>query len=58
MTTAQKLNAYRRELLDGGMDPEVVPDLVRDAARALLPVEGLTVGAANTTGAPTVPTHT
>lgn len=57
MTTAQKLNAYRRELLDGGMDPEVVPDLVRDAARALLPIEGLRVSPASTAEALTVPTH-
>lgn len=42
-TTASILLAYRKELKDGGTPAELVDDLVRDAARALVESEGLVV---------------
>ncbi|WP_326677682.1 hypothetical protein [Streptomyces sp. NBC_01237] len=42
-TTAQKVIAYRRELLEGGLAPELVDDLVKDAASTLVMSGGLVV---------------
>ncbi|WP_424918881.1 hypothetical protein [Streptomyces sp. wa1064] len=42
-TTAQKVIAYRKELLDGGLSPELVDDLVKDAASTLVMNGGLVV---------------
>jgi hypothetical protein len=42
-TTAAVLNAYRKELLDGGMPPDVVDNLVRDAAHLDVESRGLRV---------------
>lgn len=46
-TTAQRLLAYRKELRDGGLDTDLVNDLVKDAAHEMLTVEGLRVPASN-----------
>lgn len=43
MTTAASLIAYRHELLDGGMPPGIVDDLVRDAARLDIESRGLRI---------------
>ena len=42
-TTAATLNAYRTELLAGGMSPDVVDALVRDAAHLDVESRGLRV---------------
>lgn len=42
-TTAQKLIAFRNELISGGMNPELVADVVRDAAQNLVMHHGLVV---------------
>ncbi|MFJ2701869.1 hypothetical protein ACIO3R_01555 [Streptomyces sp. NPDC087428] len=57
MTTAQKLNTFRRELLDGGMDPNTTEHLVRDAAHSLVASEGLQVSRTNPPEVITGPTH-
>lgn len=57
MTTAQTLSAYRRELLDGGMNPEVVDDLVKDAAQTMVMNQGLRVLPASTGETLTIPSH-
>ncbi|WP_406420891.1 hypothetical protein [Streptomyces sp. NBC_00842] len=41
ITTAQKLLAYREELRAGGMSPDLIDDLVRDAAQTLVMHNGL-----------------
>lgn len=43
MTTAQKLLAFRRELREGRMHPEIIDQLTRDVAHALVATEGLDV---------------
>ncbi|MFF2525910.1 hypothetical protein [Streptomyces liangshanensis] len=40
-TTAQQLIMFRRELTSGGLDHELVNDLVRDASQTLVVNEGL-----------------
>ncbi|WP_405549712.1 hypothetical protein [Streptomyces microflavus] len=48
-TTAQKVIAYRKELLEGGLSPELVDDLVKDAASTLVINHGLAVGRVEST---------
>jgi hypothetical protein len=55
MTTAQKLIAYRKELIQGGLDPDVVRDIVKDAAQTLVINEGLKVAPLERTPPPGVP---
>lgn len=43
MTTAQKLIAYRKELINGGFSPELAEHLVRDAAHQQIIQSGLVV---------------
>ncbi|WP_333746146.1 hypothetical protein [Streptomyces sp. IBSBF 2950] len=42
-TTAETLIAYRRELHAGGLDHDVINDLVKDAAQTMVLNEGLRV---------------
>jgi len=42
-TTAQTLIAYRAELLAGGVPPETVDHLTRDAAQQLIAMTGLVI---------------
>ncbi|MFD7319241.1 hypothetical protein [Streptomyces sp. NPDC059883] len=49
-TTSQKLLAYHRELTAGGLCPDLVNDLVKDAAQTIVMNDGLAV--APTVGTP------
>ncbi|WP_086746206.1 hypothetical protein [Streptomyces scabiei] len=42
-TTAEMLIAYRRELYAGGIEPDLVNDLVKDAAQTMVMNQGLRV---------------
>lgn len=42
-TTAQQLIQYRRELAEGKLRPDLVDDLIRDAAHTMVEANGLTV---------------
>ncbi|MFD3654346.1 hypothetical protein [Streptomyces sp. NPDC058620] len=43
LTTAQKLIAYRAELIAGGVHPDLIDDLTKDAAQTMVMNEGLKV---------------
>lgn len=49
ITTAQKLIAYREELHAGGLSPDLIDDLVRDAAETLVRNIGLQTNASEPT---------
>lgn len=53
MTTAQQLLAYHRELKSSGLDPELVRDLIKDAAQTIVMNEGLKVATAPSQGTST-----